>query len=305
MYYKYIHAIIEKGVKTMTLLQQMRTFSNLLKSNAPKTLKLRIADENLTASLGIKEQLQYADRSSQLLGKSVEYYVDLPVGKLPLSLQLYENINDHWRLFLFTQHSGLILSVNFSIAQKQGDAFILEQTMKVSTQSLNSDERNANRDALLGCLYSEGFSIAKNNHLILGTYDGKKAEFIDTPVVRFIKDFLRAGLIKGHFMANKGYSIPSLASREKINYSILMSDIRKTGERQIPLLLRYQVLERDRGCCVLCGRSVVDGVKLHVDHIVPFSKGGMTVLENLQTLCDDDNLGKGNRSTKSFLRARR
>lgn len=37
------------------------------------------------------------------------------------------------------------------------------------------------------------------------------------------------------------------------------------------------------------------GTKLHVDHIKPFSKGGKTVLENLQTLCFDCNLGKGNK----------
>jgi 5-methylcytosine-specific restriction endonuclease McrA len=31
-----------------------------------------------------------------------------------------------------------------------------------------------------------------------------------------------------------------------------------------------------------------------VDHIVPWSKGGETILENLRTLCSKCNLGKGN-----------
>lgn len=38
-----------------------------------------------------------------------------------------------------------------------------------------------------------------------------------------------------------------------------------------------------------------DGVKLHVDHIVPVSRGGKSVMGNLQTLCEDCNCGKGNR----------
>ena len=35
-------------------------------------------------------------------------------------------------------------------------------------------------------------------------------------------------------------------------------------------------------------------VELHVDHIKPWSKGGETILENLQTLCQKCNLGKSN-----------
>ncbi|MGH6770170.1 MAG: HNH endonuclease [Xanthobacteraceae bacterium] len=34
---------------------------------------------------------------------------------------------------------------------------------------------------------------------------------------------------------------------------------------------------------------------MHVDHILAFAKGGRTVLENLQTLCEACNLGKGDR----------
>jgi 5-methylcytosine-specific restriction endonuclease McrA len=56
--------------------------------------------------------------------------------------------------------------------------------------------------------------------------------------------------------------------------------------------LRYQVLKRDHYRCVICGRSAKDGVKLHVDHIKPVSRGGKTILSNLRTLCSDCNLGK-------------
>ena len=67
------------------------------------------------------------------------------------------------------------------------------------------------------------------------------------------------------------------------------------GPRGVPLGLRYAVLNRDRFRCVLCGRSPAThaAVTLHVDHIIAWSRGGKTVLENLRCLCGDCNLGKG------------
>lgn len=58
--------------------------------------------------------------------------------------------------------------------------------------------------------------------------------------------------------------------------------------------LRYLVLKRDGGKCCLCGRSAADGVRLHVDHIKPASLYPELYYnpENLQTLCEECNLGK-------------
>jgi 5-methylcytosine-specific restriction endonuclease McrA len=66
-------------------------------------------------------------------------------------------------------------------------------------------------------------------------------------------------------------------------------------ERQIPCRMRYKILSRDSYRCVLCGHSPANdpAVKLHIDHIIPLSKGGKSEEENLQTLCMECNLGKG------------
>lgn len=71
---------------------------------------------------------------------------------------------------------------------------------------------------------------------------------------------------------------------------------RRTTGREPSLRLRWKVLYRDRFTCCDCGRSPATtiGVELHVDHVVPWSKNGETVFENLQTLCSDCNLGKSN-----------
>ena len=59
--------------------------------------------------------------------------------------------------------------------------------------------------------------------------------------------------------------------------------------------LRYEILKRDNYRCQLCGSSAQDGVKLHIDHIVPVSKGGHTTTDNLRVLCDRCNLGKSDK----------
>ena len=59
--------------------------------------------------------------------------------------------------------------------------------------------------------------------------------------------------------------------------------------------LRVSILRRDDYRCKMCGASRDEGVNLHVDHIVPVSRGGRTLPENLQTLCQPCNLGKSNR----------
>ncbi|RJF69847.1 HNH endonuclease [Rhodopseudomonas palustris] len=69
--------------------------------------------------------------------------------------------------------------------------------------------------------------------------------------------------------------------------------------REFPLGLRFRVLHRDRFKCVLCGDHPARNVEcnLHIDHLVPWSKGGKTREDNLRTLCAMCNMGRGNRFT--------
>ena len=70
--------------------------------------------------------------------------------------------------------------------------------------------------------------------------------------------------------------------------------------REVNLRLRFQVMQRDNFKCRICGASPATNpsITLHIDHIVPWSKGGETTLDNLQTLCSDCNLGKSNLELK-------
>ena len=73
-----------------------------------------------------------------------------------------------------------------------------------------------------------------------------------------------------------------------------ITDTSKQTSRAISDKLRYKVLKRDNFKCCACGASPAKdpSVELHIDHITPWSKGGETILENLQTLCSKCNIGK-------------
>ena len=62
----------------------------------------------------------------------------------------------------------------------------------------------------------------------------------------------------------------------------------------IPARMRRMVRERAGQRCEYCGLAQAgQEATFHIDHIVPWSKGGETILDNLQTLCSECNIGKG------------
>jgi len=74
----------------------------------------------------------------------------------------------------------------------------------------------------------------------------------------------------------------------------LSSSSSRRTPRKINWRLRATVLIRDNCICKMCGASPSKdpSVTLHIDHIKPWSKGGETVIDNLQTLCVVCNMGK-------------
>jgi hypothetical protein len=60
-------------------------------------------------------------------------------------------------------------------------------------------------------------------------------------------------------------------------------------DRIIPTQVKIEVWKIDKGKCILCGARE----NLHFDHILPFSKGGTSLLaKNVQLLCAKHNLQK-------------
>ena len=70
--------------------------------------------------------------------------------------------------------------------------------------------------------------------------------------------------------------------------------------KRIPIsqTTRFEVFKRDKFICQYCGNHPPK-VILHVDHIVPVSKGGVNDTNNLATSCNLCNAGKGARLLSS------
>ena len=126
--------------------------------------------------------------------------------------------------------------------------------------------------------------------------------------VKYCKKKLLKPQITLNIIVKISYTSPAGRNRYETQYQLKNESIdeifariedRKISERSIDYQRalmtsgkRYDILRRDHYRCQICGRRQSDGAKLEVDHIIPVSKGGKTVDENLQTLCHECNQGK-------------
>lgn len=69
-------------------------------------------------------------------------------------------------------------------------------------------------------------------------------------------------------------------------------DSRRQG-RYLPRDVMLKVVRRDNHICQVCHQHVRDD-EIEFDHIIPFSKGGPTTVENIRLLCRNCNRKKSN-----------
>lgn len=69
-----------------------------------------------------------------------------------------------------------------------------------------------------------------------------------------------------------------------------------------PTDIKNAIFERDDYKCVVCSNGRQNGSEIHADHIKPRSKGGISTIENGQTLCSEHNMLKKNYGVSDFLR---
>jgi hypothetical protein len=85
------------------------------------------------------------------------------------------------------------------------------------------------------------------------------------------------------------FRIVAVETEEDLSLSVHPNAARR---RVIPTAVKLQVWKRDGGQCVVCGATD----ELHFDHVVPYSKGGSSlVAENVQLLCARHNIEKRDR----------
>ena len=83
---------------------------------------------------------------------------------------------------------------------------------------------------------------------------------------------------------------------EKMQNKLSLKSSTKVQRTLMTAKLRKQIKERDNYTCCMCGNSIYTepNLLLEIDHIIPVSKGGLTIENNLQTLCWKCNRHKSN-----------
>ena len=103
-------------------------------------------------------------------------------------------------------------------------------------------------------------------------------------------------------MAQRSFTVPMNEENiiELINTlesKLSMEALAKEQRAMMTTKLRMFIKERDKFTCCQCGNStnVEPNLLLEIDHIIPIAKGGLTIEENLQTLCWKCNRSKGSK----------
>lgn len=84
-----------------------------------------------------------------------------------------------------------------------------------------------------------------------------------------------------------------VTSKKGVYEYVLTGDERKLNIRQFDTRTIIATYEKQKGICPICGKHFEKN-EMHADHIIAWSKGGQTILENCQMLCRDCNLKKSN-----------
>ena len=299
--------------KTNDYHEDAEKFAKLLRETK-LTNKILIGKFVLEGRRGVNDLIQYnQEEGIDLLENEHEYTFPILDGDLQVSLQLYENNLNHYRLFCYTRfgaNQGMTFSVNLTTEKESENVIFLTQKIKFverypGSKELAQAHRRQKQIVFCDLLRKLRFEVTDNNDIILGIFDPYRNELVNTSVEKFLNDFITISIIKGHFQGNKGYQLEILPTFNKLDYIFTGNDeeietlpnkiVKHKSNRNIPLGLRYKILKRDGFKCLACGKRVSDGAKFHIDHKTPYSLGGLTEINNLQTLCSECNISKSNK----------
>ncbi|MFK4113608.1 HNH endonuclease [Microbacterium sp. NPDC006705] len=126
---------------------------------------------------------------------------------------------------------------------------------------------------------------------------GVKLSPVSVPYPEYRFEYVSAG---GNSSQRTTVKLDTPAIDAMVEFLAQSIRFRKSAAGQRALMtarLRAYIKDRDGWACKSCGASVrvEPNLLLEVDHIVPVSRGGMTVEENLQTLCWRCNRSKSNK----------
>lgn len=119
---------------------------------------------------------------------------------------------------------------------------------------------------------------------------------IQIAIVLWAAETILTMLIKEHRKSKK--------KKEREKRRLECQDRRMANDEEhakVTRAMRYDVLRRDGFRCVKCGRGREDGVKLHVDHIKPVSRGGKSVMSTCRLSARTATAGRATNTRSSVF----
>lgn len=204
----------------MDMFEVAERFADALAEVPAEVLRLDLGLTTVTGVPGIQSRIMYSGDDAELMLGRHDYTLDVHATKLEVSLQLYENILHHHRLFAYAKAprvpQGMLFSVNLTTGREGGRLVYLRQRLVISNgrgtdAALLKKQRRQRRDDLVVLLRRLGLTVNSNNEVEFGSFDPYGCRFVGTTADGFLKDFLRVAILKGHFANNKGYSLTDVS----------------------------------------------------------------------------------------------
>lgn len=204
------------------------------------------------------------------------------------SLQVVRKASDEPIKYL-CKYFGVSISEE-SLAQLQNigeNISKMEETVNNLTLREQSIKNGFNPPKFITKYYSEEL----NNKI------GMQLPNITPDYSQYIFEYVSAG---GNSSQKSVITFNSETVEATAQYILDKLKFKKSAQGQRALMtkaLREHIKERDNYTCQICKVSTFDQdlLLLEVDHIIPVSKGGLSTLDNLQTLCWKCNRTKSNK----------
>lgn len=198
-----------------------------------------------------------------------EYSFNVSGKRNPDIENLIDNFLNHRKFLMIKRHKEEIEQWKMECQKKIEKSILKKHRTKQYQKSLDDNE-------------------AYNFYLTREQTRYKQINYIRTPykVVQTIDSFS----CNYKFLFNRNEQLKA------INYECTLKEYNSKNQRKLMTKeLRQQIITRDNYTCQLCGKYMPDEVGLHIDHIVPISRGSKTVPSNLQVLCSKCNGSKSNK----------
>ena len=172
----------------------------------------------------------------------------------------------------------------------------IDEFISYLTSWKNICEKKIGRSVFKRRRYRQFQDCCDDAHAIKLVFYKEKTRYKQVNYVRYpykVKE------VKKLFNTSYDYLLGRYNKLKEINFQCSLEDYNSNKQRQLMTKeLRQKIAERDNFTCKKCGKYMPDGVGLHIDHIIPVSKGGKSVPSNLQVLCSKCNGQKSDKIVK-------